>query len=191
MFDKLILQVNPNAELVCAKYKVSLEDVALAIANAQNLKAIFKFNANTVTKFYKELLPDRLCNQRPRAWLLDRFDLKLCTKCANIKPKTDFRLNKSTKSGVNSFCKECHTDTTGKTQPARQAAYRARKAERTPLWADLNKIKEFYDNCPEGMTVDHIIPLHGVSVCGLHVEDNLQYLSGSDNSKKNNKFILA
>jgi hypothetical protein len=65
---------------------------------------------------------------------------------------------------------------------------RAAKLYRTPKWADLEAIQQFIINCPEGMTVDHIIPLQGKKVSGLHVLDNLQYLTISDNRKKNNKF---
>lgn len=58
----------------------------------------------------------------------------------------------------------------------------------TPKWADREKIREIYVNRPEGYHVDHIIPLRGRNVCGLHVENNLQYLPAQDNMKKHNTF---
>lgn len=57
-----------------------------------------------------------------------------------------------------------------------------------PKWADQEAIKQFYLNCPKGMVVDHIIPLKGDLISGLHLEDNLQYLTYTENAKKN-KFI--
>lgn len=65
---------------------------------------------------------------------------------------------------------------------------RAAKLQRTPAWTDPEAIRTFYENCPEGMTVDHIIPLQGKIVSGLHVANNLQYLTSGDNSKKRNRF---
>lgn len=58
----------------------------------------------------------------------------------------------------------------------------------TPLWADRKAIQQFYANCPPGYEVDHIVPLRGETVCGLHVLENLQYLSVQDNAAKSNKF---
>jgi len=58
--------------------------------------------------------------------------------------------------------------------------------EQTPSWANLDEIKDFYRNCPKGMHVDHVIPLRGKNVRGLHVIDNLQYLSASENYRKHN-----
>lgn len=71
---------------------------------------------------------------------------------------------------------------------AHSAKYRAKLLERTPCWADLDKITEFYKCCPEGFHVDHVIPLQGKFVSGLHVFQNLQYLTQSDNCKKHNSF---
>jgi len=57
-----------------------------------------------------------------------------------------------------------------------------------PKWANINKIKEIYKNRPKGYHVDHIIPLRGKYVSGLHVENNLQYLTVSENCKKRNTY---
>ncbi len=71
---------------------------------------------------------------------------------------------------------------------AKTAKHRAAKLNATPKWADLDKIKEIYISCPKGFHVDHIIPLQGVAVCGLHVEINLQYLIAKVNQSKGNRF---
>jgi hypothetical protein len=70
----------------------------------------------------------------------------------------------------------------------RSAKDRADRLHRTPPWADLEAIKEFYMNCPSGHHVDHIIPLNGKTVSGLHVLENLQYLPAAENIRKKNKF---
>jgi hypothetical protein len=69
-----------------------------------------------------------------------------------------------------------------------KSLYRVQKRKALPKWANKDKIKQIYKNCPNGLCVDHIIPLRGKDVCGLHVPENLQYLTISENSKKINKF---
>jgi len=54
--------------------------------------------------------------------------------------------------------------------------------------SESEKIKIFYQNCPDNMVVDHIIPLQGKTISGLHVLKNLQYLSARENMIKGNKF---
>ena len=66
--------------------------------------------------------------------------------------------------------------------------YKIAKRTRIPKWADLKTINEFYENCPEGYEVDHIIPLRGETVSGLHVLNNLQYLTRNANRSKGNRF---
>jgi hypothetical protein len=71
--------------------------------------------------------------------------------------------------------------------------YRAAKHNRIPAWADLNAIKAFYEiarrvtQCTGiRFEVDHIIPLRGRTVSGLHVPTNLRVIPKSMNSKKSN-----
>lgn len=48
---------------------------------------------------------------------------------------------------------------------------------------------EFYDKATRlGLEVDHIIPITHERVCGLHVPENLQMLTRTQNAMKSNKF---
>lgn len=71
---------------------------------------------------------------------------------------------------------------------ARNASRKKHVKQAIPKWANLKKIQEIYENCPKGHHVDHIVPIRGKNVCGLHVEYNLQYLTAEENCRKNNKF---
>lgn len=69
------------------------------------------------------------------------------------------------------------------------ATYRARKLNALPAWADLDAIEKLYKEAvAKGMHVDHIYPLRGAKVCGLHVLANLCILTKSENLRKGNKF---
>lgn len=60
--------------------------------------------------------------------------------------------------------------------------------QRTPVWADKKAIIDFYKNRPYGYEIDHILPLRGDRVSGLHVLENLQYLPSKDNHVKNKHY---
>jgi hypothetical protein len=67
--------------------------------------------------------------------------------------------------------------------------------QRTPAWADLQAIDAIYEEAKrrrlagEDVVVDHIIPLRGRNVCGLHVHTNLQIICRIANARKSNKLL--
>lgn len=80
---------------------------------------------------------------------------------------------------------------------ARDARRRATKKNATPLWADHERIVQVYadakslsDDLGVQFEVDHIVPLQGKLVCGLHWEGNLQIIPANDNRRKANKFAV-
>lgn len=72
---------------------------------------------------------------------------------------------------------------------------RAAKLNATPPWANFEIIGLFYEFAAllsevtgEEYEVDHIVPLQGEFVSGLHVETNLRVMLKHDNRVKSNKF---
>lgn len=140
-------------------------------------------------------------------YLISRSDYSKCGSCKEFRLKSDFCKNKKVSTGINSTCKNCVKEyREGNKEQIKdyQNTYRinnreryrfhnsnyyAQKTKSIPPWADLNRIKDIYDKCPEGHEVDHIFPLRGNNVCGLHVENNLQYLLKKDNRTKSNKIL--
>jgi hypothetical protein len=84
---------------------------------------------------------------------------------------------------------------------ASTAKRRALKLQRTPLWLtdfDKLKIKCLYSVASmltrenkEPWHVDHVIPLQGKFVSGLHVPFNMRVLRGKENISKHNNFEVA
>lgn len=67
-----------------------------------------------------------------------------------------------------------------------------------PTWADKSIIKQIYAHRDRlnkkfmhlgPFHVDHVVPIMGKLVCGLHVEFNLRVIPQKENLEKSNKFI--
>jgi hypothetical protein len=89
--------------------------------------------------------------------------------------------------------------------PGRINSYTAKRRavlkNAVPVWANINAIREIYEECntiniknrlaggTASFVVDHIIPLQGKQVSGLHVENNLRIIPDSENGSKSNKLL--
>lgn len=169
-----------------------------------------RIHNKTLGRYIKKIFPDvDLASFRRytwEAWFLKESGYKHCKKCDTVKPLSDFTSDVSRKIDSKAkLCRECSRERKQDSKEYYSAyhkkyyqenkeKYKAYSAKRRaiilnaiPPWADLLKIQEIYENCPEGYEVDHIYPLQGVNSCGLHVENNLQYLTVEENRKKSNK----
>ncbi len=125
---------------------------------------------------------------RSSQWGLDNQEKrKVITK--------SYRMNNTEK--VSSAQKAWRDNNPGK-NAAKANRYRASKMQRTPKWLtqeDFRKMERKYEMSAlmteflgVAYHVDHIIPLQGKEVSGLHVPNNLQILLASDNLSKSNNF---
>lgn len=79
------------------------------------------------------------------------------------------------------------------------ARRRARQKNAYCEWLDSQYVKDLYSNAREATElfgtcvfhVDHIVPLQGDTVCGLHNQYNLQVLPDWENLKKSNRLIQS
>ena len=81
---------------------------------------------------------------------------------------------------------------------AKEAKRRALKNKATPAWltdCDKAHILRFYklaalmgEITGQKYHVDHVVPLKGKNVCGLHVPNNLRVIPAKDNLEKSNIF---
>ena len=143
---------------------------------------------------------DKTCRHGHKNWCLecrasyDKPKLKEYYK-TNLLQRKNYNKNNLSKNRV-------HCSTWYKANKHLFSAYeaqrRAGKLQRTPKWltkADFRYIKSLYVSCSliSKLTnvphhVDHIVPLRGKTVSGLHCPSNLQIITAKKNLSKSNKF---
>lgn len=173
----------------------SIRELVFAIITTNSIKEAgieLGYTENPVKQACREILlplfPYRHCDfgndkNGARSWkfeLLASIEHKYCYVCRQILHYSDYHSNKDNTDSLSAKCKTCAIFKTKE-----QKLY---IVQRTPKWSSKDRIYSIYNNCPKGMHVDHIIPLRGALVSGLHVPENLQYLSAEENIKKGNRF---
>jgi hypothetical protein len=131
---------------------------------------------------------------------IKKTELKVCCKCKEIRIREDFPNHIGLGDEISYKCKICHGEYYQQNRANIQLHLRMNKMRRLlsiPKWADTKKIQEIYNECSRiskvtGVLhhVDHIIPLIHDKICGLHVHQNLQILTASENCSKRNKFDI-
>ena len=129
-----------------------------------------------------------LAKERARAWALAN-PKKVAEKNTKYKNKNKLK--------VTEYNKKWWSENKDK-RATYEAKRRAMQLQRTPSWdPDAHLIVAKYQlaamfSQASGIPhhVDHIIPLQGKNVSGLHVFSNLRVIPGADNVKKSNKFTI-
>lgn len=119
-------------------------------------------------------------------------------KYAERRKLSSFNYSEKNKEKISSYRKKWEKEN----RPKCRAAVRKRQAaklQRTPPWLtkqQLQDIEAFYSHAVALGTktgvmhhVDHIVPLRGKIVSGLHVPWNLQVITAVENSKKHNSLV--
>jgi hypothetical protein len=132
--------------------------------------------------------------------------VRQCPKCKETKPLSDYNKDKYQKNGLKTYCKICHSAyawnwqqlNTDK-QNAIVAKRRAAKLNRMLKWGKEHlkpEIDNWYRRAKlatifmgEKYEVDHIEPLQGKDVSGLHVPWNLTLLTKPENTSKGNRRV--
>jgi hypothetical protein len=116
-----------------------------------------------------------------------------CKKCCTARSKKAGWMQENRERAVE-YSRNYQVNNPGKIA-ATVAARKAEKLKRTPLWVDEEAIEKIYVEARKRSRetgvpheVDHVIPLQGDLVSGLHVQGNLQIITAKLNQHKHNFF---
>jgi len=120
--------------------------------------------------------------------LMQRIRRRQKNKCNSCNCSVGFRKK---------YCDSCRIFLKASQKKRDKAIYKKRLRRSMPKWANRFFIKEIYELARMrteltgvSYSVDHIIPIRGKKVCGLHTHENLRIIPYRDNAIKNNHFSL-
>jgi 5-methylcytosine-specific restriction endonuclease McrA len=150
------------------------------------LKAEWAQAAETRAEYFREYNRNEAVREKKHGWYLENREQVI--KAAATRPAVLLREYRNAWKEAN------------KTQVRADTKARRRKhRDATPLWLtrkQKSEIRQLYQiaitmtqTTGEQYVVDHIVPLRGGEVCGLHVPWNLRVITQDENLKKSNKLV--
>lgn len=120
---------------------------------------------------------------------------------ANVAERTEYmrryRAQEAKRDAINANARRRReSDTVAQAKMnASSSEWRAMKLQAMPNWLTAEQVSDiaavYAAAKVAGLHVDHIVPLRGKTVWGLHVPWNLQLLTRSENCRKSNKLGVA